>query len=97
MVVVPEGGGIGGELDKYLDVTNHLEHVDHLSLPGRQLGLERHQVRLQDADTEGHNNPLGPEYLGLASLCVLGHNLDGVFTRFPVSHLGKVMIIVDHQ
>ena len=52
VVLVPEGSYVGGELEEYLDVAHHLEHVDHLGLPGRQRRVEGHKVGLQDSDTD---------------------------------------------
>ena len=44
VVLVPECRHVGGELEEYLDVADHLEHVDHLGLPVRQGGVETDQI-----------------------------------------------------
>ena len=44
VVLVPEGRDVGGELEEYLDVADHLEHVDHLGLPVRQWWLEGDEI-----------------------------------------------------
>ena len=59
VVVVPEGGDVGGELDEDLDVARHLEHVDHLGLPGGQRRGEGDDARLEHAHAEGEDGPPG--------------------------------------
>ena len=44
VVIIPECRHVGGELEEYLDVAHHLEHVDHLRLPVRQGGVETDQI-----------------------------------------------------